>query len=286
VRWLAKVLLSARVTASTVRIVRASPGLVWRAFDADSDGDQVIGSVTAFLRPDDRWFVNFDSASRTDSYGPLLAAVARNTGSDLYASVDEKDIEAQGIFARLGFTVNRRESNYVIPTDPQVTGLHVGQPDGIVIISAANACEDEMRLLDDALRQDVPGTVGWRWDPGDFHEETFDSQFDPATYLIAIDTASGDFAGLVRVWNSPGRPRLGLIAVLRPYRRRGLASALLARAFGALHERGVTEVTAEVDETNSASLSLMLRLGASREGGTIEIIKPMTGSRGQPIRAF
>jgi ribosomal protein S18 acetylase RimI-like enzyme len=279
VRWQAKVLLSGRVTDSELHIVRASPGLAWRALDAD----QVVGSVTAFLRPDDRWFVNFDRASRADSYGPLLAAVTRNTVSDLYATVDERDTEAQGILARLGFTVSRRESNYAIPTDPQVTGLQVGQPDGIVIISAVDACEDEMRQLDDALRQDVPGTAGWRWDPDDFHEETFDSQFDPATYLIAIDTASGDYVGLVRVWNSPGRPRLGLIAVLTPYRRRGLASALLARAFSVLHERGATEVTAEVDETNSASRSLMLGLGASREGGTIEIIKPMTRARGQPI---
>jgi ribosomal protein S18 acetylase RimI-like enzyme len=261
------VLLSGLVTASTLRVVRASPGLVWRALDVD----HVVGSVTAFLRPDDRWFVNVDRASRSDSYGPLLAAVTQNTASDLYATVDETDTDALGIFTRLGFTVSRRESNYVIPTDPQVTGLYLTEPDGIVIISAVDACEDEMRLLDDALRQDVPGTAGWRWDPGDFHEETFDSQFNPATYLIAVDAASGDYVGLVRVWNSPGRPRLGLIAVLAPYRRRGLASALLARAFGVLHERGSTEVTAEVDDTNAASRSLMLRLGAIREGGTIEI---------------
>ncbi len=37
--------------------------------------------------------------------------------------IDENDTEARGIFARLGFTLSRRESNYVIPTDPQVTGL-------------------------------------------------------------------------------------------------------------------------------------------------------------------
>jgi len=277
----AKVLLSGLVTASALRIVRASPGLVWRALDAD----QVVGSVTAFLRPDDRWFVNVDRASRSDSYGPLLAALARNTARDLYATVDETDTEALGIFARLGFSVNRRESNYVIPTDPQVTGLYIAEPDGIVIISAVDACEDDIRLLDDALRQDVPGTAGWRWDPSDFHEETFDSQFDPATYLIAVDTASGDYVGLVRVWNSPGRPRLGLIAVLAPYRRRGLASALLARAFGVLHERGASEVTAEVDDTNTASRSLLLRLGASREGGTVEIIKPMTKGQPQPADA-
>jgi ribosomal protein S18 acetylase RimI-like enzyme len=229
--------------------------------------------VTAFLRPDDRWFVIVDPISRSDSYEPLLAAVAENTASDLYAAVEETDLEALGIFARLGFTVNRRESNYVVPTDPQVTGLNAAVPDGLVIISAVDADEDDMRLLDVALRQDVPGTSGWRWDPADFHAETFDSQFDPATYLIAVDAAGGDYVGLVRVWNSPGQPRLGLIAVLAPYRRRGLASALLTRAFGVLHERGRTDVTAEVDDTNTASRKLLLRLGARRVGGTIEAIQ-------------
>jgi ribosomal protein S18 acetylase RimI-like enzyme len=253
--------------------VRASPGLVWRALDAD----QVVGSVAAFLRPDDRWFVHFDPDSRDDSRAPLLAAVSGNTGSDLYATVEESDNQELGLFARHGFTVARRESAFVLSTDPEVTGLYgVGEPEGVVIISAADAFEDQLRLLDDALRQDEPGTAGWRWDPGDFHEETFGDDFDPATYLIAVDEAGGDYVGLGRVWNSPGRPRLGLIAVLAPYRRRGLARALLARAFGVLHERGAGEVTAEVDDANAASRSLLLGLGARRDGGTVEVVNRLT----------
>lgn len=258
------------VTASPLRVVRASPGLVWRAVDAD----QVVGAVTAFLRPDDRWFVHFDTASRADSYGPLLAAVAENTVSDLYATIEDADDQALELFARLGFTVSRRESSYLIPVDPQVTGLRAtADPEGVVIISATDAYEDQLRLLDDTLRQDVPGTAGWKWDPGDFREETFDQQFDPATYLIAVDTASGDYLGLVRVWDCPGVPRLGLIGVLRQHRRRGLASTLLARAFRVLHGRGKTEVTAEVDDTNTPSLSLLLRLGARRGGGSVELVR-------------
>src|SRR5258708_302456 len=100
--------------------------------------------------------------SRSQNGPEAAAAVAAALCSVHYPPrvtiIDENDTEARGIFARLGFTLSRRESNYVIPTDPQVTGLYVGQPDGIVIISAVDACEGEMRLLDDALRQDVPGT--------------------------------------------------------------------------------------------------------------------------------
>ena len=262
------VLPSGHMTGSVLRVVRASPGLVWRAFD----GDQMVGAVTAFLRPDDRWFVTFD-VSQQESYQPLLRAVAANTGSDLYAAVDDTDEHALETFTRLGFTMNRRESNLLIPTDPQITGLDAAdEPEGVVIISAIDAYEDQLRLLDDALRQDVPGTAGWKWDPGDFHEETFDSQFNPAAYLIAVEVDSGEYLGLVRVWDSPGRPRLGLISISLPYRRRGLASVLLARAFRALHERGNTEVTAEVDDTNSPSRSLLMRLGARRIGGTVELV--------------
>ena len=108
----------------------------------------------------------------------------------------------------------------------------------LVIISANDGFEDQLRLLDDALRQDLPGTEGWQWDPVDFNEETFGSDFDPATYLVAVDVAERRVHRPGRVWNNPGRPRLGLIAVLPPYRRRGLATVLLARAFRVLHGRG------------------------------------------------
>ncbi len=263
------------MTDSRLLIVRAPPGLIWRAVDEG----QAVGAVSAVLRPNGRWFVHFD-VCRDDSYEPLLTAVAQNTGGDLYTIACEADRQSLAQFTRLGFTVSRRESFFVIPTDPEVTGLHdTDEPDGVVIISANDGFEDQLRLLDDALRQDVPGTEGWQWDPADFNEETFGSDFDPATYLVAVDVASGEYIGLVRVWNSPGRPRLGLIAVLPPYRRRGLATVLLARAFRALHERGKKEVTAEVDDTNAAARALMSKLGARRTNGIIELIRPLPATR-------
>jgi hypothetical protein len=44
---------------------------------------------------------------------------------------------------------------------------------------------------------------------------------------------------------------------------------------GARRQRGaqVPEVTAEADDTNTASRSLLLRLGARRDGGSVEVIK-------------
>jgi ribosomal protein S18 acetylase RimI-like enzyme len=141
-------------------------------------------------------------------------------------------------------------------------------------VSAAAVDIDRLRELDDALRQDVPGTDGWRNEPDTFADQvTGDAQFDPATYLVAVDDASGAYAGLVRVWVRTPTSRLGLIAVRRDYRRRGLAMALLAAAFGAIVARGQREVETEVDETNVESNALMQRLGARRVGGAIELVR-------------
>jgi len=48
---------------------------------------------------------------------------------------------------------------------------------------------------------------------------------------------------------------------------------LLGRVFRVLHERRSARVTAEVDDTKVASLSLLTRLGARRAGGTVELVK-------------
>lgn len=55
------------------------------------------------------------------------------------------------------------------------------------------------------------------------------------------------------------------------YRRRGLARAMIAAAFAPLLQRGVAAVTAEVDDTNTASNTLMTALGGRVTGGTAEL---------------
>jgi GNAT superfamily N-acetyltransferase len=150
-------------------------------------------------------------------------------------------------------------------------------PAGLDVLSAADADITRLRLLDDALRQDVPGSAGWRWDAEQFRAETFSPFFDPATYLIAVDLASGQYAGLVRIWRNRAGPRLGLIATLAPYRRRGIARALLGQAFAVLAARGDTGVAGEVDDTNVVSLSLLTGLGARRYSGNVELIRRWPG---------
>jgi ribosomal protein S18 acetylase RimI-like enzyme len=257
-----------------MHVVRAPPlPPPWRGEWRLRDDEHIVGTVKALVRPDERCFVFFDSC-RADAYQPLLAAAAESVQRDLYVCVDEADSGQLASYLPLGFEVCRREGAYLVPTSPDVTGLgDASLPPGLAVISAEDADEDRLRLLDDALRQHVPGADGWRWDAPGFHEETFCPAFDPATYLVAVAQAGGEYAGLLRVWNNPEGPLLGLIAALPGYRRRGLARALIAQAFAVLRERGTTEVTAEIDDANVASISLFAGLGARRTGGSVELIR-------------
>jgi GNAT superfamily N-acetyltransferase len=252
-----------------LRVTRVPQQLTWHA--AGPAGESA-GTVRAWLRPDQRCSVFFESA-RPDAYLPLAAAVAGEVGRDLYATVDEGDAAELAACAGAGFTVIRRESYYRIPVRPPARGPEVSAlPAGLTVLSASAADEDRLRKLDDELRQDVPGSDGWRWDAEGFRRETFSPEFDPATYLVAVDEATGEYAALVRVWSNPAAPRLGLVAVRDGYRRRGLARALLGRAFGVLSERGLAEVTAEIDDANVASRTLLGSLGARRTGGCAELV--------------
>ncbi len=264
------------MVAAALAVSRLRPALTWCALD----GDVVAGEASARLRPDNRWFVYFDTW-RADACPPLADAVARDLGRDLYVTLDDGEYDALDACAQAGFAVHRRESCFRIPADPAVTGLAGAVlPAGLGVLSAADADITRLRLLDDALRQDVPGCDGWRWDAEAFRAETFSRFFDPATYLVAVDRASGQYAGLVRIWRNRAGPRLGLVATLARYRRRGVARALLGQAFAVLAARGETSVVAEVDDANVASLSLLTGLGARRYGGNVELIRRRPGSGG------
>ncbi len=261
------------MVAAALTVSRMRPALTWRALD----GDLVAGEVSARLRPDNRWFLYFDTW-RADAYPPLADAVARDLGRDLYVTLEDAEHDALDACAEAGFDVHRRESYYRIPTDSVVTGLAGAVlPAGLDVLSAADADITRLRLLDDTLRQDVPGSEGWRWDAEEFRAETFSPFFDPATYLVAVDRASGEYAGLVRIWRNRAGPRLGLIATLAQYRRRGVARALLGQAFTVLAAREDQSVVGEADDTNLTALSLLTGLGARRYGGNVELIRRQRG---------
>jgi GNAT superfamily N-acetyltransferase len=248
-------------------VVRVTPGVHWHALE----DDVVVGRGHALHRPDGRVFVSADTW-RDDVFETLATTMAADLGGPVYTVVAEDDIEHLGRWSALGFVDHRYEDEYLIPTDPAATGLAGARlPPGYTLRTADQVPEDDLRALDERLRQDVPGTAGWVNDPAEFREATYGPRFyDPSSYLVARHGT--DDVGLVRVWR--GRvPRLGLVAVVPGHRNRGLARAMLATVFATLLERGVTSVCAEADRTNTASQTLLASLGAKRTGGVVELVR-------------
>ena len=254
-----------------LQLHRATPtSLVWRALV----GEREVGSLAARVRPDRRCVFGV----RGDDEGVrarLIDALASAVPNELLVDVREDDDQSIREYATLGFAPKRRESVYDIAVAAASLALalaDMSMPAGVVCKSIADVDEDRLRELDDALRDDVPGTDGWQWSSEDFREETSAPSLDPELYLIVEDDRSGSYIAIVRVWVHQGRPpRLGFVGVARTDRRRGVARFLLAAVFRVLAERSVDAVSAEVDAENDASNALMAGLGAVRSGGVVEL---------------
>ena len=72
---------------------------------------------------------------------------------------------------------------------------------------------------------------------------------DPELWYLAEDAASGEIVGTCLARNVPGSGTgwVGGVGVKRPWRRRGLALAMLRAAFGACYRRGIANVELSVD---------------------------------------
>lgn len=241
----------------------------WEAYD----GGQRVGVLRAATRPDRCIHVAFRDC-RDDAYAPLLAYAATDLTGDLHTSVDERDYAGIRQLGDLGFTLRRLEHRYRVPVDPARLRLrHTEAPAGIHLISAADADLDRLRVLDDSLRHEVPGSEGWRWSAEEFREETFSDGFDPRTYLVAVERDTGTYAGLMRLWMKRAGPRFGFVGVLPPWRRTRVTYALLATVFAEVHRRGWRDAEAEIDATNRASNSVAARAGAVRTGGSCVLVR-------------
>lgn len=87
--------------------------------------------------------------------------------------------------------------------------------------------------------------------------------FNPGLWQVAWDATNDQVAGVVlcsideaenQKYNRK-RAHMGPIGVRRPYRRKGLASALIAKSFKVLRDFGMTEVTLNVDSDSTTGAS-------------------------------
>ncbi|MGI5247154.1 GNAT family N-acetyltransferase [Dactylosporangium sp. CA-139066] len=242
-------------------ITRVATGQ-WHALD----DDLVVGRGDASPRPDGRLFLSIDTwqAAVFDRLAEaMLAALPR----PLYTVVDEADLDLTSTWERAGFTTRRREWEYVMPTDPRVTGLdRAAAPPGVTTLPVGAGETAPLRRLDRAIRAEVEATVGWQEMPA----EILSIPVDPGRYAVAAEP--GAYVGLARVVPLPRQTRIGLIAVRADRRRRGIARALLAEVLGAAHERGIATASADVHEANAAAIALFEGAGAHRASSNLELV--------------
>lgn len=99
------------------------------------------------------------------------------------------------------------------------------------------------------------------WGHGSLTDEEFrfyfverEEGFDPTLWFLAIDDTTDDIIGYtICRWERPGEPEAGqvrYVAVRRPFRRRGIARALLLHTFREFFQRGKPRVSLTVDSTS------------------------------------
>ncbi|RPF32702.1 N-acetyltransferase [Streptomyces sp. TLI_185] len=239
----------------------------WHALE----DDLVVGRGHAQRRPDGRLFVSID-AWHDATFDRLAEAMTAQLPTPLYTVVDEADVELTARWRRAGFTIRRREWEYVVPTDPQITGLEaVLPPSGVTIVPAGQADEGLLRAVDRAIRDEVEASVGWQSMPAEVIPRLDgDTIVDPSKYAVAA--VPDRYLGLIRVVTAI-RPRIGLVAVRAGEQRRGIARALLAHALGTLHRSGFATAWAEVHESNRAASALFEGIGARPASSNLELVR-------------
>lgn len=241
--------------------------------------------VSEIVRPDGRCLVRC-AGDWTPHTAAEAVVLADRRGALALAHVDEGATAQLAALTGAGFVVARRDAHVVLAVDRALEALGSATlPPGVSIRSAPEVDEDRLRALDDELRQDVPGTSGWKSTPEEFRDDTFaDPDFDPRTYLVALESELDELVGLVRIWMSPKSPRLGMVGVRREHRRRGIGSALLAHALRAVRASGAAEVRTEYDLANSGSRALLERIGADRVRTVVELLYEPLSRRPLPGR--
>lgn len=252
---------------SSMAVTRVADGQ-WHVLD----DDLVVGRGHSMRRPDGRLFVSID-AWRSAAFDRLAEAMLADLPEPLHAVIDEADTELMAAWQRAGFTVRRREWEFVIPADPLVTGLAaVRPPSGVRIVPVGESNQNLLQALDRAIREEVEAGAGWQSMPAETRPRPQGVTIaDPSRYAVAV--ASDRYLGLLRLVTATRRPRIGLIAVLASEHRRGIARALLSHVLGTLHLSGVAAVSAEVDESNKAALALLEGIGGRRTSSSLELAR-------------
>lgn len=104
-----------------------------------------------------------------------------------------------------------------------------------------------------------------------------DPDMIPEAYYIAIDEASGEYAGMGQLWRSSASADLynGLTAVRRAYRRRGIALVLKLRGIAYAQEVGAPTIKTWNETNNRGMLAINEALGFVKQPVWIDFVKAL-----------
>ncbi len=156
-------------------------------------------------------------------------------------------------------------------------------PEGLEIRPMGNHREEWRVLFDADVEAFQDHWGGFAADEAAFEEWVSDPNFDPSLYVVAWDgdriagavengiyTADNELFGRRRGW-------LDSVFVRRPWRRRGLGAALVARSLVLLREAGMAEAMLGVDSDNpSGALGLYKRAGFEEHQRSSAFRKPLS----------
>jgi mycothiol synthase len=244
------------------------------------DGDRVLMSVS-IVRPEDRHDVGQAMLTWAED---RLAAIAPGLpdGRPAYRNTFTWGTDAQeaALLTANGWTERGRGYEMLRPTLDDIPDVPL--PDGF-----------EVRVVGDADRRQV-------WDasveafrdhrmepePSDQDWQRFvkDGRQDLSLWVIGFDgtEVAGASLGLIDAEeNLQQRRERGIVDEVftrRPWRRRGLARALVARTLVRLHDRGMTSASLSVDGLNpNQAMTLYESLGFEVASVEIDWIKPVPG---------
>ncbi|MBO3747013.1 GNAT family N-acetyltransferase [Streptosporangiaceae bacterium NEAU-GS5] len=202
----------------------------------------------------------------------IHAALAPGASWETYVEASQRDASALALFARFGLTPTRYEFDMAAST-ADVPDCPV--PDGLVI---ATYDAGQAHALHEAHMEAFVDHYGFQhrtfevWQPTSIGS----ASFNPALSIIAMDGA--EIAGYVLSYDDaiPEQVYIGQVGVRRPYRRRGLAAAMLVDMMRRAAAAGRSRAALGVDTANpTGAVGVYERVGFHTEHTMVACGRPL-----------
>lgn len=234
----------------------------WEGVDLDNDARVVVDSVgtpVAYADINERGNVIFsvygyvDPKRRGEGIGSTIvawserraqaAATAAPDGARVVARhyINRRDEAAQSLLTAKGYTPVRVTFTMAIELE---TPSVVEWPEGLTVRTFQPGADDQIAY--EAYEEAFADM--WQRPRGTFDQflsKLRRPYFDPALWFLVMD--GEQIAGTIFASDIDGNGWIEIVGVRRPWRGRGVASAMLKHVFNAYLERGVTHVGLSVD---------------------------------------